>query len=399
MKLKVHNFQSLKDVEFDFPVGVTIICGENNTGKTAVFRSIRTAITNKFRPEDLSWGEKESSVELKFEDGSVKWSRVDDKSIYDLEIAGKKFPTFRKTERKIPPEVSSYLNMSSLEIDNIKLPLNLLGQWESFFFVEESGTKISRILGKLSGVDQIFERMKDVSVDFSEAAKKASDLNYEVECLFKAKKEAQEKYQDYLEKYNIIKSLYQKNCDLKSKLFSAKKIVQNINTLRSNILDKKVEISRLNVPLLYSTLASLKTAVSMKSEVCSVTDKIKKNTKEKERIQTTLPALNCISSLAPRFSVSVSKKSSISVAISSIKYSTRRKEILVSFLSKMQEVEKMSYQIREFLSKIQEISKYNTVKNTKEESKKRLLEIERELKAVKEEQDRIKACPLCQRTF
>lgn len=399
MKVKIKNFQSLKDVEFDFPVGVTVITGPNNTGKTSCQRAIRAAITNKFNPEDLSWGEKEASVELEFDDGYVRWSRTEDKSVYDLKIADKQFPTFKKTERKVPPEVASYLNMSPLEIDNFKLPLNLLGQWESFFFVEESGTKISRILGRLSGVDQIFDKMKDVSEDFSTAAKKLNDLNFEVECLKKEKTEAQERYEVYLEKYNEAKTLYQKYNDISSKVLLIKNIVQNVVRIRQEILIKKIDISRLDVSSLRSLISSLKSGIDKALLINTIISGIRNSSMEKNKLSSVMPLFSYVESIFPGFSSFVQKKNKIEEILLNIRYAEQKRSVSAQLVKKSEEIATMAFKLRGIFSKIQELAKYTSIKEETYSAKKRIFDIERELEAVKEEQSRIKACPLCSRTF
>ena len=67
MKIKVENFQSIKNSEVEIE-GLTVITGQNNIGKSALARAVGGVFSNLRGNSFVRRGEKYCSVEIKFDD-------------------------------------------------------------------------------------------------------------------------------------------------------------------------------------------------------------------------------------------------------------------------------------------------------------------------------------------
>ena len=68
MKIKVENFQSIKNTEIEVK-GLTVITGENSIGKSALARAFNGVFTNLRGNAHVRNGESHSSVCVSFADG------------------------------------------------------------------------------------------------------------------------------------------------------------------------------------------------------------------------------------------------------------------------------------------------------------------------------------------
>jgi len=79
VKVRIKNFQSLKDISFEIK-GMTTITGQNNSGKTAIMRALRGVWENTACESYIRSGEAYFSVSMDFEDGqSVLWEKGTEK--------------------------------------------------------------------------------------------------------------------------------------------------------------------------------------------------------------------------------------------------------------------------------------------------------------------------------
>ena len=112
-----------------------------------------------------------------------------------------------------------------------------------------------------------------------------------------------------------------------------------------------------------------------------------------------MPLFSYVESIFPGFSSFVQKKNKIEEILLNIRYAEQKRSVSAQLVKKSEEIATMAFKLRGIFSKIQELAKYTSIKEETYSAKKRIFDIERELEAVKEEQSRIKACPLCSRTF
>ena len=86
MKVQIKNFQSLRDVSLSIE-GFTVIVGRNNLGKSAVFRAIKSALTNASGNFFVRTGESHTSIALEYPNLNLVWQKG--KNVSKYEINGK----------------------------------------------------------------------------------------------------------------------------------------------------------------------------------------------------------------------------------------------------------------------------------------------------------------------
>lgn len=117
--VRISNYQSHQDTELEFHPGVNILVGSSDSGKSAIFRAIGWAVTN--RPLGNSfcrWGSKKTSIELII-DQNISIGRCKSKSennyIFQGRelLAGTEVPEDIRKVLKIDPQINIQQQISS----------------------------------------------------------------------------------------------------------------------------------------------------------------------------------------------------------------------------------------------------------------------------------------------
>jgi len=143
----IKNFQSHKISELQFVGGVNVIIGSSDAGKSAIFRALNWALTNRplgdaFRSE---WGG-ETRVELQTEDDEVL-TRVKDKNVNQYLLGDPAEPTVLKAFGYDPPEVVQ----QTLQMDEI----NIQSQTDPPFLLVNSPGEVAQMLNQAASIDDI----------------------------------------------------------------------------------------------------------------------------------------------------------------------------------------------------------------------------------------------------
>ena len=181
MKVKIENYQSLKDVEFEVK-GLTVITGQNNTGKSACARALCGVFSNARGHSHVRIGEKHSTVKVEFEDsGSVEWRKG--KGVNSYTINGN---LIDKVGSSVPDEVKK-LGVVSVDVSGKEVWPQVSKQFEQVFLLDLPPNVLS---SALSDVDKIQALEKasglarsDIKALKSKAKFKREDLQEEKEKL------------------------------------------------------------------------------------------------------------------------------------------------------------------------------------------------------------------------
>lgn len=169
--LKITNFQPHENTTLDFHPGVNIIIGETDKGKTAIIRALRWAVWNRPSGDALrsTWGGK-TSVKLETEEGVVVRSK-DKVDKYDLHINGKKNIEFKAFGTSIPEEISGFLNISEI---------NLQEQLDNHFLLGKGWTpgSVAAHFNKVANISKIDTSTSNVN---KKITKLESDIKYDKE--------------------------------------------------------------------------------------------------------------------------------------------------------------------------------------------------------------------------
>jgi predicted ATPase len=146
MQVKIQNYQSLKDVEFEVR-GLTVITGANNTGKSACARAVSGVFSNTRGNSHVRIGEKNSTVSVTFDDSNkVEWRKG--KGVNSYEVNGE---LIDKVGSSVPDEVKS-LGVVSVDVSGKEVWPQVSKQFEQVFLLDLPPSTLS---SALSDVDQI----------------------------------------------------------------------------------------------------------------------------------------------------------------------------------------------------------------------------------------------------
>ena len=178
MKIKINNFQSLREVEFDVPVGVTAVTGDSDIGKSSVIRALRSLFIGWSSNGDVRHGESNSELYVEDDDYSVLREKGK-KNRYEVVVNGEK-TELEKVGRNLPDEVEKLgVRKISLE-NNVVLTPQIQGQHQYIFLLDKFETDVAIALGAISraSIPTKASRLcgKDIKQISSDIEYKESDL-------------------------------------------------------------------------------------------------------------------------------------------------------------------------------------------------------------------------------
>ena len=141
--IRLSNFQSHKDTVLELVPGINAICGESDSGKTAIIRALNWLVTN--RPSGAAFqrhGTKETEVGLITDDGELVRYRTAKANGY--RINGTDLSAIRTD---VPEEVAKLLGIDS--------DLNMQGQLDAPFLLSMSPGEVAQTLNRIAHLDEI----------------------------------------------------------------------------------------------------------------------------------------------------------------------------------------------------------------------------------------------------
>ena len=188
-RIKVKGFQSLRDV--DISLGrFTVILGESGCGKSAFIRSVlklsrNDAVGGTSSGEDWSHLPPKvanAEVTLDVDGHTVKWVKGKSNSYV---IDGE---PLHKVGRGCPDEVQDVLKMRELTFEGTdSYHLNFAQQFDMPFLLDDSGSKVAKILGEITNVNVLYAANRQANSLKTTASKtlsvRAQDLERQQELL------------------------------------------------------------------------------------------------------------------------------------------------------------------------------------------------------------------------
>lgn len=267
VKLTIHNFLKLKDVEMN-PSQTNVIVGKNKQGKTSILKAIRTAFTGDADSTSIRIGEGKAEITVELDDLNIKRTITEKGNYLDISNKqGMKMPAPQKyldgilgtfsfnpieffekklSERKkyllnaiklviTPDEMWGYTGEPLLGIDFDKHALEVVEDARKFYYDKRTGansevTKLEKSLQSLTEkIPQGFDAqsVSEEQIEKLREAIKTDELN-------KQKEESHKHYISTLQKHE--KELKEQIADLQSKL-------KTVETEIVSALDVKFDVS------------------------------------------------------------------------------------------------------------------------------------------------------------
>lgn len=193
-RLTLHNFQSHEHTTLDLCMGVNIIVGPSDVGKTSVIRALRWLYYNQPRGTGfMRMGASECWVEVETEDDIiVRRYRQETarKNGYLLVLPGQDPIVFEKHGNTVPDEIRLALGVEEMVIDqDVYLNLNIAYQLEGAFLLETAGTTRAKAIGRLGDAHIVDAAQREIQRDLravsQEIDRKTAELTNEQKMLDK----------------------------------------------------------------------------------------------------------------------------------------------------------------------------------------------------------------------
>lgn len=154
--LHIRDFQSLEDL--DLPLGdLTVLTGASNSGKSAVFRAMRTLAHNSTSTDFVRAGSKVAKVSARLDNElDVTIERGSGHSYYEIASANgvEEYP---KAGTSVPVDLAKILAFEELEGQSV----NFATQFDRPFLLDWPATQVAKALGSLTNVTVIYEGVRE----------------------------------------------------------------------------------------------------------------------------------------------------------------------------------------------------------------------------------------------
>ncbi|MHA1751143.1 MAG: AAA family ATPase [Candidatus Helarchaeota archaeon] len=236
-KIILKNFISHNETEIDFPLGVTVIVGENGAGKSSILDGLIFALFgDKVRGDTITdiirWGTSSAEIILDFDMDSVeyevKWTRT--KRNVNAKLIRKDIGVIATHKDNVVNEIPKILKMDKETIINSIF----IRQGEIASLIDADPKVRKNLIGKLIGLDKMeksWELMKKVIEHFEEEKKDLKNRKSELDIEIKTKTKNIEKIKIEID-------------DLKNKITSLEKDFKLVNKQFKNIDEKLNELNK-----------------------------------------------------------------------------------------------------------------------------------------------------------
>jgi len=185
-ELKVSNFQIHEKFKVDFENGLTIIEGENDSGKSSIIRAINWVFTNSpsgdwMRRIDKDGKVLDCSVKIVFEDGTII-KRIKGEGVNRYIVDGEEYDNFGYG---VPKPVLEKIKIFPFKTNKNEFNLNVAMQGESPFLINETSTSKAAVVDVLTGAAVIQRSISSFNKDKLRLGKEISDKDFEVSELAK----------------------------------------------------------------------------------------------------------------------------------------------------------------------------------------------------------------------
>ncbi len=224
--LKLKNFQSHKDTEFDFVPGITVVTGATDVGKSSLIRALEWVALN--RPPGESSRRHKTKVTSVLLDGVTKMRSA---SKHQYKADNKVYKALRSD---VPKPIYNKLKLTKI---------NFQQQHEAYFLIGDSSGQVAKTLNEVADLQIIDLSRKEVKqrVRSEEAEKKSLEKQLKIKL---------EKIKE-LQWVTLADNEYQKIEGLEEKVND----MTEINSIRSNVRECVSQGYRLaNIPVISSDI-------------------------------------------------------------------------------------------------------------------------------------------------
>lgn len=144
MRVKIENYQAIKNADLFFDVGLTAIVGPTNSGKSSLIRAIKGAINNQTGTGFINYNADESVVSIEDNGNTIVWTKPR-KGSATYTLNGREISKVGRTQNE---EVANLLNMSEVEVSTQKIRLNFWEQMEKAFLMDKTPNQLFEFISQ-----------------------------------------------------------------------------------------------------------------------------------------------------------------------------------------------------------------------------------------------------------
>lgn len=185
--VKITNFQSIGDVEFDIS-GFTCVTGPTNIGKSAIIRAISGALLGSPVTGDVRKGKKFCTVELRSDGWELRWEKGE-RGVNRYWIPVDSDKALDKVGKGQIEQVAS-MGFGSVQVGDDVLQPWLATQFEPVFLMNKSGPAVTDFLSEVSRLNVLQDgitinvRQKKRCLDQAKVREEEADLLREEEARY-----------------------------------------------------------------------------------------------------------------------------------------------------------------------------------------------------------------------
>lgn len=240
-RVKIINYQRVRNAELTFLPGLNIIQGHTNSGKSAILRAIETAIFNIPRESHITIGETKSAVGIDYKGHEIIWRR--DKasaSQVSYRVDGK---IYNKCGRGQPEVVADALGITEVEVNGRKFRVNFGKQMAYPFLLDCSSSEFFKFIVQSGEEENVTDVLDTMRKDFQEM--KTNVKTYDA-----SRNAVGQSYQREANIVNDMKerAVYaQKLIDIDGKVEEYKKLLSDLRTIKAaqeKITEDRIELDK-----------------------------------------------------------------------------------------------------------------------------------------------------------
>lgn len=227
--IELQNFQSHKKTEIKpAPPGqLTVIVGPSDSGKTALIRGLKWLAYNNPQGNDFIRVGTSGTLVSAFMADESKVSRYRTKggvNRYLLEPQGKTEQVFEGFGSAVPLEIQQALEIAPIDVGDMEFMLNLSEQLDGPFLGNQvSASARAKVLGKLSGVEEVDYANKTLGTDLYRKRREVEGIRNQIDYLGKQIDEY-----SYLDELGPMVEIVEKNATAVKKKAEQQKLLKEL---------------------------------------------------------------------------------------------------------------------------------------------------------------------------
>lgn len=248
MKVKIKNFQSIKDLDIVIE-GFTTIVGKSNIGKSSIIRAIDGALTNRKGDNFVRKGEHHSEVHLECPEIDLLWKKGGGHNDYIIKDSDGVEESLENVGHGVPDHIASS-GFRPVESNRSKFSVQVASQFNPIFLLDSNTTTGSEVAEIISDIG----RLSEVQDAFSNCQKDRKNMKSEIRVREKDLAKAKEQLTHYddlendMRQVDEIKSQHKAIGQLKTKLESLTSL-KGDNDEVTQVLDHLTGLDSVEVPI------------------------------------------------------------------------------------------------------------------------------------------------------